>query len=94
MNASQERIGSLKCQPDVLGKVLGAFRAALQREAQAAQIEVHDASEVVKEGRLEGFGFKYTAGAVRARVDVEAQRHAGAAEASYQLKVRIEEQSP
>jgi hypothetical protein len=94
MNAHKEVNGSLTCRPEVMDKVLRALKAELDNEAQAAGVQVHDPSEVVKEGRLEGFGFGYAAGAVPGQVKAGVERGAGAAGDSYRLTVRIEEQAP
>jgi hypothetical protein len=94
MTAHKEVIGSLKCQPEVLDEVLRALKAELEKEAQAAGVPVHDPSEVVKEGRLEGLGFEYTAGSVRGEVKAGAERDASAAEHSYKLTVGIDEKAP
>jgi hypothetical protein len=93
MNAHNEVTGSLQCRPEVLDKVLRALKAELEKEAQAAGVQVHNPSEGVKESGLEGFGIEYTAGTVRGQLKAGVES-AGAAEHSYQLKVHIDEKSP
>jgi hypothetical protein len=94
MNAHKEVNGSLTCRPEVMDKVLRALKAELEKEAQAAGVQAHDPSEVVADGRLEGFGFEYASGSVHGRAKAGVERGAGAAGDSYRLTVRIEEQAP
>jgi hypothetical protein len=94
MNSHAEVTGSLKCRPEVLDKVMRALREELEKEAQAAGVQTHDPTETFREGRLEGFGFAYTAGPVRGQLAAGVEKDAGAAEPSYKLKVRTDEKAP
>jgi hypothetical protein len=94
MTAHTELTASLQCRPEVLDKVLRALKAEVEKEAQAAGVQVHDPSEVVKDGRLESFGFEYAAGRLRGQLKAGVESDAGAAEHSYKLKVRIDEKAP
>jgi hypothetical protein len=94
MNANAEVIGSLKCGPAVLDKVMRALREELEKQAKAAGVQVHDPTETVREGRLGGFGFAYTAGPVRGQLTAGVEKEGGAAEPSYKLKVRTDEKAP
>jgi hypothetical protein len=94
MNSHAEVTGSLKCRPEVLDKVMRALREELEKEAQAAGVQTHDPTETVREGRLEGFGFAYTAGQVKGRLTAGVEKEGGGGESSYKLKVRTDEKAP
>jgi hypothetical protein len=94
MNAHAEVSGPLKCPPEVMDKVMRALREGLVKEARAAGVQTHDPTETVREGRLEGFGFAYTAGQVRGQLTAGVEKEGGAAEPFYKLKVRTEEKAP
>jgi hypothetical protein len=97
MNAKKHVTGSLQCRPEVLDKVLRALKGELEKEAQAAGVQVHNPSEDVKEGRLEGFAFEYTATTkVHGEVNAATERtaDAGGQKARYKLNVSIDEKFP
>jgi hypothetical protein len=94
MKAKAELTGSLRCSPEVMDKVMRALREELEKEAKAAGVQAHDPTETVREGRLEGFGFAYTAGQVKGQLTAGAEKEGGGGEPSYKLKVRTDEKAP
>ena len=64
MNAKCNANGDVRCTPEALDQFLRALKADLEKTAKESGVAVSNASDVLKDGRLEGFRFDYTNGTV------------------------------